>query len=248
VSTPRPPLDLRRPRDLGAVVSDGFAIYRQNFWVLLALAAAVVVPVELIVSGLGLGWLTSGYDSSPGVGEVIVPLLSQNFVTSPLITAMALFVLLDAADGERARFGATLQRSLDLFAPVFLVVVILAIGVVTGLMLLIIPGIYLAVRWLFAPAAVIIDGKRGIDAFQRSSDLVRNYWWRCLGVLLVVYILTNIPANLIQQGAVSAAKSADSAAIELAGQIVASTLALPLLALMIGLLYFDQTLRQQHKS
>ena len=113
-------------------------------------------------------------------------------------------------------------------------------------MVLIVPGIYLAVRWLFAPAAVIVDGKRGIEAFERSADLVRNYWWRCLGVLLVVYILTNIPANIIQQVGVSAAKSADSAALQLAGQIVASTLALPLLALMVGLLYFDQKLRQQY--
>jgi hypothetical protein len=242
---PRPPLDLRRPRDLGAVVADGFTIYRQNFWVLLGLAAAVVVPVELVVSGIGLGWLTSGYDESPTIGEAIVPLLSENFVTTPLITAMALFVLLDLSQGERAKFGSTLQRSLDLFVPVFLVVVVVAIGVVCGFLLLIVPGIYLAVRWLFAPAAVIVDGKRGVDAFERSAQLVRNHWWRCLGVLIVIYILTNVPANIIQQAAVSGAKSADSAAIELAGRIVASTLALPLLALMVGLLYFDQKLRQQ---
>jgi hypothetical protein len=242
----RPPLDLRRPRDLGALVSDGFAVYRQNFWVLLGLAAAVVVPVELIVSGVGLGWLTSGYDPTPPPGAAIVPVVTQGLVIAPLVTAMSLFVLLDAANGERARFGPTLQRGLDLFTPLFLVVLILAIGVVAGFLVIIIPGIYLAIRWLFAPAAVILDGQRGIAAFERSGQLVQNFWWRCFGVMLVVYIVTAIPANIIQQGFLSVAESADSAAVGLVGQIVASTLALPLLALMTGLLYFDQKLRQQH--
>jgi hypothetical protein len=247
VSTPaRPPLDLRRPRDVGGLISDGFRLYVQNFWVLLGLAAAVVIPVELIVTGVGLGWLTSGYDPTPPLGEALVPALTQGFVIAPLVTAMSLFVLLDAADGTRARFGATLQRGLDMFAPVFLVVVIALIGVTTGLVLFIIPGIYLGIRWLFAPAAVVIDGKRGMEAFQRSGELVSGFWWRCFGVIILVYFVTALPANIIQQGFLAAADAADSAAIALVGQMVASTLGLPLLALMTGLLYFDQKLRQQY--
>ena len=44
---------------------DTFAVYRRHFWTFLAVGAVVVVPAELIVSGVGLEQLTAGYDGSP---------------------------------------------------------------------------------------------------------------------------------------------------------------------------------------
>ena len=44
--------ELRRRRDLPELFRDSLALYRLHVWVFLALAAAVVVPVDLIDEGV----------------------------------------------------------------------------------------------------------------------------------------------------------------------------------------------------
>ena len=91
--------DLHRDRDLGRLLDDSFSLYRRHFWTLLVVAAAVVVPVELAVSGFGLGQLTSGYDETTSVDVAIVQTGVAMLVITPLLTAMVVIVVLDAAKG-----------------------------------------------------------------------------------------------------------------------------------------------------
>ena len=50
--------------------------------------------------------------------------------------------------------------------------------------LLIVPGIWLAVRWYFGAQAAVVDGLRPVDALRRSAEVVQTRWWRTFGVLL----------------------------------------------------------------
>ncbi|MEA2398758.1 MAG: hypothetical protein QOK25_2314, partial [Thermoleophilaceae bacterium] len=90
MSTPNS-VDLRRPRDLGALLSDGFGTYFRNFGKFLAIAAAVVVPIQLILSGVGLGQLFSHYDKTPSLAVLILPSVVSFLVTAPLVTAMTIY-------------------------------------------------------------------------------------------------------------------------------------------------------------
>ena len=62
-------LQLRQQRDVGALFRDAFAVFGRHALLFILLSAAVVVPAELIVEGIGLEMLTSSYDSSPSVAE-----------------------------------------------------------------------------------------------------------------------------------------------------------------------------------
>jgi hypothetical protein len=59
--TQGPGLDLGRPRDVSELFRDSLLLYARHFGLLLAIAAAVVAPVQLVVSGIGLEELTSAY-------------------------------------------------------------------------------------------------------------------------------------------------------------------------------------------
>ncbi len=59
--TEGPRLDLLRPRDTGGLFRDAWSAYVRNIGSFVALGAAVVVPVELAVTGIGLGQLHGGY-------------------------------------------------------------------------------------------------------------------------------------------------------------------------------------------
>jgi hypothetical protein len=160
--TDGPRLDLLRPRDIGGLFRDAFNAYARHFVSFIAIGAAVVVPVELVVSGLGLGELSGSYSSTGTGPQVGVSLAEGYLLVNPLITAMVIHALLAVADGRRPKPGAAIVSGLEAFRPIFVAVLIGAAGVFLGFIALIIPGIWLLVRWYFAPQAVVVDGRRGI--------------------------------------------------------------------------------------
>ena len=241
---PRAPLDLRRPRDVGGLITEGFGLYFREIRTFLLIAGAVVVPVDLIVLGVGLGWLTGGYDSSPSAAETFIPLLTNFLVTSPLLTAMSIYVLLDAADGRRPRAGATIQRGLDVFAPVVIVAVLYIAGVLAGLLALIVPGIYIAVRWIFWVQAVVVEKRRGPDALRLSGEVVQGAWWRVAGITLAANFVVGGLTSIVGAPFLGLANSTDHAVFQLVGQTLGGVLFAPAAALIITLLFFDQRLRK----
>ena len=63
-----------------------------------------------------------------------------------------------------------------------------ALGILLGL-LLIVPGIYLFVRWYFVPQAVVLEGAHGAGALRASGRLVEGAWWRTLGLIVLVNLV-----------------------------------------------------------
>lgn len=92
------------------------------------------------------------------------------------------------------------------------IVVNLIILVLTFLgSLLIIPGIYLGIAWSLAIYCVGLGGEKGWSALRRSKELVKGRWWRTLGYLLILGIITVlcesvivVPLEIIREGSVKA--------------------------------------------
>lgn len=240
----RAPFDLRRPRDLGALLSDGFGLYLREFRTFVLIALAVVVPVELIVSGVGLGQFTAAYDPSPPPEEMVLPLVARTFVVGPLLTAMCIYVLLDVAGGGRPRARAAIQRGLDVFGALLVVMLLVALAFAAGLLVFIVGAIVVAVYLAFVMQAAVIDRQRGPDALRRSFELVRGSWWRVAAIVLLAYVVTNGAAALVALPFASAAKSSGEAVFGMAGATLGTVLFAPLFALIITLLYFDQRTRR----
>ncbi len=74
--------------------------------------------------------------------------------------------LLDALKVDLAKFG--------LF---FGVEIVFALAVAVASMLCVIPGLFLAVRWYFAPLIVVTENVSFSEAFSRSWDLTKGHFW-----------------------------------------------------------------------
>lgn len=237
---PRRPLQLDRPRDVGAIVDDAWLVYRRHWRTLVLIAAVVVVPVQLIVFGVGLGWLTQGYDAQAPAGETIAGAFAQLLVATPLVTAMTVHVVLDAAEGGG---GVDARRSvlagLEAFRHLFLAIVLVALGVSLGLLLLILPGIVLAVRWAVVPQVVVVEGREGAEALRGSWALTRGQGWYAFAVVFVANVLVALVGVAFSYPLQLAADSADAQSLLLLGQALGQIFSLPLLAVAETLLYFS---------
>jgi hypothetical protein len=238
-------IELERPRDAGALLRDAFSVYRRHFWTFLAIGAIVVVPSELIVSGVGLDQLSGRYDATPSFAEAAIPGAVAYLVVAPLVSAICVFALRSVASGDSPRAREAVVKGFEMFTPLFFAVLLAALGIALGL-LLIVPGIYLFVRWYFVPQVVVVENQQAAAALRGSSRLVQGAWWRTLGLIALVNVAALLAALVIGSPFTAAADSSDRAAWSLIGQILAGVITQPFAALYSTLLYFD--LRQRKRG
>jgi hypothetical protein len=236
-------IELERPRNTGALLRDTFSVYRRHFWTFLAIGAIVVVPAELIVSGVGLEQLSSGYNATPNFAEAAIPGAVSFLVVAPLITAICVFALRSVAAGNSPRARESLVKGFELFTPLFFAVVLAALGIALGL-ILIVPGIYLFVRWYFVPQVVVLEGARGTEALRASGRLIQGAWWRSFALILLVNVVALLAALVLAAPFSAAAESSDRAVWSMIGQMLAGAITQPFGALYSTLLYFDLLARR----
>ena len=224
-------LELARVRDIGALFRDSFAVYARHARVFIPLSAAVVVPVFLVVEGVGLEKLTADYDDSPTLAEAAVPTVITFLVVTPIVTAICIHALRSVAAGERVGAGKAFVSGFEAFTPLFFAVLLAAVGIA-------------AVRWFFVPQTVVIDAARGPDALTRSSEVVRGFWWRTFGLVVLINLAVAIPAFVLSAPFTAIATSTDEAVWALIGSIVAESVTAPFAALFSTLLYYDLKARR----
>jgi hypothetical protein len=237
-------LELREQRDVGALFRDALAVFGRHFWLFIALSAVVVIPAELIVEGIGLEMLTSSYDDSPSLAEAAVPTIVEFLVVTPIIAAICIYALHEIAGGERPRAGQVLIAGFEAFTPLFAAVVLAAAGIALGFVALIVPGVYLAVRWYFVPQAVVIEGMRGTQALSRSGLVVTGFWWRTFGLVLLANVAIAIPGFVLLTPFTAIAESSDRAVWALVGSAITTAITTPFVALYSTLLYYDLLARR----
>jgi len=237
-------LELRRQRDVGGLFRDSLAVYGRHWWLFVALSAAVVVPAELIVEGIGMDMLTSSYDSSPTIAETAIPTVVEFLVVTPIIAAICIYALHSIAEGQRPSPGQVLVAGFEAFTPLFAAVLLAAIGIAVGFVALIVPGVFLAVRWYFVPQAVVIDGARGRPALSRSGELVDGFWWRTFGLVVLANLAVAVPGFVLLAPFSSIADSTDRAVWALVGSAVTTSVTTPFVALFSTLLYYELRARK----
>jgi hypothetical protein len=243
---PRAPLPpLGRDRSLSVLLDDAFGLYRSHLGLFVLLAAGVVIPVDLIVSGIGLGQLSSGYESSPSTAAQLLPAAVSTLVTVPLITAMNVRAILAIADGRVPSAAVAAREGLDVFAAVLAAVVLVGLGVSLGILMLVVPGIIFAIHWSVVAQVITIEGVGGTAALRRSWELVKGDGWWVLGVLLVTNLIAALLAGIVTLPASAAAEEADSALIGLLATMAAEIFTLSFLAIATTILFFTLRARKQ---
>jgi hypothetical protein len=240
-------IPLEQPRDVRALLRDSFTVYLRHFGTFLALGALVVVPSQVIVGGIGLEQLTADYDdSSPSWAETSIAAAVAYLVVAPLITAICVHALRSVAGGGSTGAREAIVKGFEAFSPIFFAVLLAAAGIALGLLLLILPGVYLFVRWYFVPQAVVLERAHGTSALRASSRLVAGAWWRTFGMVVLVNLLVLLVILLLGAPFTALADTTDRAIWALTGQIVVTSVTQPFIALFSTFLYYD--LRERKRA
>ena len=239
------PLDLGRPRNLGDLLSVSLGLWLRHLPLFFALAFVVVAPVVLLVDGVWAGTLDDVEATDAPVEAGLVSMLLQLTVVPALVTAMHVVAVQDIARGDSPSFGRALRSAFAVLVPVGLVVMLYALAVGLGFLALIVPGVWLSVRWYFGAQAAVVDRRRGAGALRRSGELVDGTWWRVAGILFVLGLLGMIVAGILAAlVGVAVGIVGDADAGIAVGNVLLQTLAVSWTAVAGTLLYFDLRARE----
>lgn len=211
--------------DPGLVINRALRIYRDQVAVLLPAALVVFAIQALAVFAL-----------SDALG-VVISLISMVFST--FYQGMVVELVRDVQDGRRDSSVGGLFASV---APVLVTLILAAIGVglgvAIGLVLLLVPGLYLLTIWSVVAPVIVIERTSLPEAFRRSHDLVRGHGGPVFVLILIVFVGLAV-VNLLL--GVLTADAGDGARAAITWIFNAATA--PISALTAAVLYF--TLRER---
>ena len=254
---PEPPGGPRqlRPRSVGEILGDAFALYRQHWKNLIVIVAVIVIPLSFAQVLLADLWTDHGGspgDLTDGTRLVDGGLVAGAFVSLVVaITSVLMWTILTGAI-TRAAAGTFLWRDLEIgesyryglarFWSIVLVGILSALAIAGGFILLIIPGFIVLTHLTSAIPALVIEDRRGRDALRRSWTLVRGFGWPVFATIFLAGLLTGLVSTVLT------APFGDNVAARGIAASIASVVTMPYTALVGVLIYLDLRVRKEQYS
>lgn len=207
--------------DPGAIVSRAFRIYQEHAAPLLA-AAVIVFLIDAVARYV--------FDSGFAVLIAsIVGLIAHTFYQGVVVKLVD-----DVRDGTLdSSVGGLFSSVTPVVGSLLLVAILAGLAIGIGIVLLIVPGLFLMTIWAVVAPAVVIEN-RGLDAFGRSQELVKGNGWQVFAVIVIVFLLTFV-VGLV--GAAIGAAGGD--VLRAVVSFVVTVLVAPLAALAVSVLFFQ---------
>jgi len=176
---------------IGDAVSFGWDTMTKNVWFF------VLVMIILWIAGGIPSFFQSGYGYWPGAVAATLSIIFGllGIVVAVFVNIAQVTLGLDFIDEKPADYG-DLVSNYQKFWDVLIGSILYFLIVLAGIILLIIPGIYWAVRYHFFAYLIIDKNMKPIEAIKRSGQLTRGVWWHLFVFALAIAGITFIGAIL----------------------------------------------------
>jgi len=213
VATAGVPVRLR-VMPLGELLDETFKLYRRHFTVIAGVALVIILP-NLILSLISGSYRANPISYLQSVAQNInnpdeltrIQARQQEYTSSPLyLLSFPIAALLvpfsvgamyraatSLAAGNLETIGSVLLGTLRRYFAVWGVVILAALVFLGAIAIVTIPVVlWVAIRWSVALPALFAEGIGPVKALGRSWNLVRDNWWRTLGILIIVTIMVSL--------------------------------------------------------
>ncbi|MHA6280717.1 hypothetical protein ACXYMT_11100 [Salinimicrobium sp. CAU 1759] len=206
------PIEFRRQRELGDIITDTFKFLRQNFKPIFKDIFKITGPVFVIlIFAIGFySYLGMDFMSNPFLDDTSEVNIEMFFIAVFILfsSLVAFYVLLyntvlhyiksyiensgvvdhtEVFRGVKNDFGKMLG-------------LMLLVGIITvfGFMLCVLPGVYVWVPLSLAPAMMIFARTSVADSISYVFNLIKDNWWMTFFTLFVITLLVYIIGMIFQ--------------------------------------------------
>jgi hypothetical protein len=188
-----------RELSFGEILDRGFRLLRDHVVLLGAPAAAIYVPISLVMSLLGPEAAASPEDLAPVLASFAL-LILLSAIAVPILSAAITHAIGESYLGRPVTIGEALHAGLEVLLPLIGTWILAYLAILGGFLLLIVPGIYLTLAFLLATQVMVLERRFGVGALGRSRELMRGHMLRGFGILLVGTLLVSLLSSGIEIG------------------------------------------------
>ncbi|HXN02277.1 MAG TPA: glycerophosphoryl diester phosphodiesterase membrane domain-containing protein [Candidatus Dormibacteraeota bacterium] len=213
VATAGTPVRLR-VMPMGELLDETFKLYRRHFTVIAGVAIVIILP-NLILSLISGSYRANPFTYVQDVLQNInnpdqlaavqarqsqytsSPLYLLSFPIAALLIPFSVGALYRAATslaaGNLETLGSVLAGTARRYFAVWGIVILGALVAIGSIGIVTIPVVlWVLIRWSVAIPALFAEGVGPVKALGRSWNLVRDNWWRTLGILIIVTIMVSL--------------------------------------------------------
>lgn len=210
---------------LAGLFEDAWRLYRSHAGHLLTVAFVIYLAVA-IISGL-LALALGGFGKL--LGEV-VQTCAVFLLEAALVKAVQ-----EVRDGRAAvSVGQTFRAVRPDLLAVAIASIVAGIAIWIGLLLLVVPGLYLLTIWAVLMPVLVIERPHTFAAFGRSQQIVRGHGWQVFGTLVLLYLVMIVVGLVFGTFFVMLPDAVRGGL----GNIITGTLVAPFIAVVVTLMYY----------
>ena len=228
---------------MGSLVTDGLTLLATAF-----LSGMLALTVWDAVLGRKSSPADAWHRFSPRFVPVLLATLLIGIIEFVVIVVVLLVFLIPfflvVVNAASARSYDSASASIGgAFSIIFLMIVAL-----------IVIACFLTVKFAFTSSAVVLEGLGPVDAMKRSWSLSKGSFWRILGRILLIGIVTTLITSVLG-GIVGAILGVGAAAADSVGMLVAfsaflgallSAVVIPVQSSFYTLMYLDERMRKEN--
>ena len=163
------------------IIIGGFLV----FYVVMMIATFILGAVVGIFSALSESMMAAI------VGQILVSLLASA-LSYPFMAGINMVGIRRAA-GQPISFNEIFNH-FGRIVPLIITALVMMVLVYLGMILLILPGIYLAVAYMLAIPLVVERGLSPWQALEASRKAISQHWFKVFGLFLVLGLITMVSA------------------------------------------------------
>jgi hypothetical protein len=209
----------------GEVIGEAWGLYKAHWQHLLPIALVVYIALGLIT--LLLAWTLGLFGALLGS---LIGIVGLFWLQGTLVEAVA-----DVRDGRAdLSMGETFQRAQQHIGPLLIAGILAGLAIAVGLLLLIVPGLYLLTIWSVLIPVIVLEGRPVMEAFGRSRELVSGHGWQAFGVIVLGFLIL-IAASIVLGLLLFWLEGALGAFVR---NVITNTITVPFVALTLTVMYF----------
>ena len=157
---------------LNTALSDSWSFFKTHLVALSLIILPIVIPLEIV---------TSVYHSMYTGNEFVMAdelfPMGLYFTVYPIYTIAVVFYLAGAINSEFQSTKALWKLGLQYWLPFNILNFLIGVMIVSGFIVFIIPGVILAIRYLFAQFELLLNNARPLAAMKTSWENTGQYFW-----------------------------------------------------------------------
>lgn len=174
--------------DIGATLSETFAIFGRRFVPLVLFMLAILIPLYIVAYGAGYAAASSGAASQVMIYVVMGISAIVGAIAGLLGQSAGIVAVVDHLSNRPFALGTALSIVMRRLPAILGVTLLTTLAMLLGIVLLVIPGFIVMTIFYVAVPACVVERVGATQSLGRSRFLTKGQRWRIFAIVLLVLL------------------------------------------------------------